>query len=60
MFYHILMGEEDVPLPAVSTPSGMQWEWLNAPVTFNRIMSNLLHLHRQFAPTYFDGIVIHS
>uniref|UniRef100_H3H5J0 Reverse transcriptase domain-containing protein n=1 Tax=Phytophthora ramorum TaxID=164328 RepID=H3H5J0_PHYRM len=42
-FYHILMRESDIPLTAVSTPSGMLWEWLvmpqgleNAPATFNR------------------------
>ncbi|POM60930.1 RNA-directed DNA polymerase, partial [Phytophthora palmivora] len=42
-FYQILMRESDVPLTAVSTPSGMLWEWLvmpqglkNAPATFNR------------------------
>uniref|UniRef100_H3GE28 Retrotransposon gag domain-containing protein n=1 Tax=Phytophthora ramorum TaxID=164328 RepID=H3GE28_PHYRM len=38
----ILMRESDIPLTAVSTPSGMLWEWLvmpqglkNAPATFN-------------------------
>uniref|UniRef100_H3H916 Reverse transcriptase domain-containing protein n=1 Tax=Phytophthora ramorum TaxID=164328 RepID=H3H916_PHYRM len=42
-FYQILMRESDIPLTAVSTPSGMLWEWLvmpqgpkNAPATFNR------------------------
>uniref|UniRef100_H3GN03 Retrotransposon gag domain-containing protein n=1 Tax=Phytophthora ramorum TaxID=164328 RepID=H3GN03_PHYRM len=41
-FYQILMRESDIPLTAVSTPSGMLWEWLvmpqglkNAPATFN-------------------------
>ncbi|KAG2767715.1 hypothetical protein PC116_g23445 [Phytophthora cactorum] len=27
-FYQILMRESDIPLTAVSTPSGMLWEWL--------------------------------
>ena len=42
-FYQILMRERDIPYTAVSTPSGMLWEWLvmpqgssNAPATFNR------------------------
>ncbi|KAF1333703.1 reverse transcriptase, partial [Globisporangium splendens] len=30
-FYQILMREKDVPLAAVSTPSGMLWEWLVMP-----------------------------
>ncbi|KAG2769893.1 hypothetical protein PC129_g24684 [Phytophthora cactorum] len=41
-FYQILMRESDIALKAVSTPSGMLWEWLvmpqglnNAPATFN-------------------------
>ncbi|POM79633.1 Retrovirus Polyprotein, partial [Phytophthora palmivora] len=66
-FYQILMREKDVPLTAVSTPSGMLWEWLvmrqglkNAPATFNRIVSNLLCPFRDFAPSYFDDIFIHS
>ncbi|GMF44990.1 unnamed protein product [Phytophthora fragariaefolia] len=43
-FYQILMRESDIPLTAVSTPSGMLWEWLiipqglkNMPTTFNRM-----------------------
>ncbi|KAG6623867.1 reverse transcriptase [Phytophthora cinnamomi] len=66
-FYQILMREADVPLTAVSTPSGMLWEWLvmpqglkNAPATFNRMVSNLLRPYRDFAPSYFDDIFIHS
>ncbi|GMF28375.1 unnamed protein product [Phytophthora fragariaefolia] len=65
-FYQILMREADVPLTAVSTPSGMLWEWLvmpqglkNAPAIFNRMVSNLLRPYRAFAPSYFD-IFIHS
>ncbi|KAG3092187.1 hypothetical protein PC121_g3624 [Phytophthora cactorum] len=66
-FYQILIREDDVPLTAVSTPSGMLWEWLvmpqglkNAPATFNRMVSNLLRPFRSFAPSYFDDIFIHS
>ncbi|OWY98583.1 reverse transcriptase, partial [Phytophthora megakarya] len=44
-FYQIPMREEDMPLTAVSTQSGMLWEWLvmaqglkNAPATLNRMV----------------------
>ncbi|GMF45466.1 unnamed protein product [Phytophthora fragariaefolia] len=30
-FYQILMRESDIPLTAVSTPTGMLWEWLVMP-----------------------------
>ena len=30
-FYQILMRERDIPYTAVSTPSGMFWEWLVIP-----------------------------
>ncbi|GMF59760.1 unnamed protein product [Phytophthora fragariaefolia] len=30
-FYQILLRESDIPLTAVSTPSGMLWEWLVMP-----------------------------
>ena len=66
-FYQILMREKDIPLTAVSTPSGMLWEWLvmpqgltNAPATFNRCVSHLLRPVRDFAPSYFDDVFIHS
>ncbi|KAF1318369.1 Pol protein, partial [Globisporangium splendens] len=66
-FYQILMRESDVPLTAVSTPSGMLWEWLvmpqglkNAPATFNRLVTHLLRPHRAYAPSYFDDIFAHS
>lgn len=66
-FYQIRMRESDVPLTAVSTPSGMLWEWLvmpqglkNAPATFNRMVTNVFRPLRDFAPTYFDDIFIHS
>ena len=29
-FYQILMHERDIPYTAVSTPSGMLWEWLGS------------------------------
>ncbi|KAF1318886.1 reverse transcriptase, partial [Globisporangium splendens] len=66
-FYQIRMREDDVPLTAVSTPSGMLWEWLvmpqglkNAPATFNRMVTNLLRPLREFAPGCFDDIFVHS
>jgi len=66
-YYQILMREEDVPLTAVSTPSGMLWEWLvmpqglsNAPATFNRLVTQLFRPLRAFAQTYFDDIFVHS
>uniref|UniRef100_H3H8Q0 Reverse transcriptase domain-containing protein n=1 Tax=Phytophthora ramorum TaxID=164328 RepID=H3H8Q0_PHYRM len=66
-FYQILMRESDIPLTAVSTPSGMLWEWLvmpqglkNAPATFNRCVTHLLRSVRDFAPSYFDDVFFHS
>ena len=66
-FYQILMRERDVPYTAVSTPSGMLWEWLvmpqglsNAPATFNRCVTHLLRPVRAFAPSYFDDVFVHS
>ena len=66
-FYQILMRERDIPFTAVSTPSGMLWEWLvmpqglsNAPATFNRCVTNLLRPVRDFAPSYFDDVFVHS
>ncbi|KAE9054379.1 hypothetical protein PF007_g32658 [Phytophthora fragariae] len=66
-FYQILMRESDIPLTAVSTTSGMHWEWLvmpqglkNAPATFNRCVTHLLRSVRDFAPSYFDDVFIHS
>ncbi|POM81277.1 LOW QUALITY PROTEIN: Reverse transcriptase [Phytophthora palmivora] len=65
-YYQILMRESDIPLTAVSTPSGMLWEWLvmpqglsNAPATFNRL-KELFRPLRTFAQTYFDDIFVHS
>ncbi|GMF24371.1 unnamed protein product [Phytophthora fragariaefolia] len=66
-FYQILMRESDIPLTAVSTPSGMLWEWLvmpqglkNAPATFNRMVSQVLCPLHDFAPSYFDGVFVRS
>ena len=66
-FYQILMRERGIPLTAVSTPSGMLWEWLvmpqglkNAPATFNRMVSQVLRSLRDFAPSYFDDIFVHG
>ncbi|KAF4032791.1 Calponin homology domain-containing proteinromo [Phytophthora infestans] len=54
-------------MSAVSTPSSMLWEWLvipqglkNAPATFNRMVSHVLRQLRDFAPSYFDDIFVHS
>ena len=66
-YYQIRMREADIPLTAVSTPSGMLWEWLvmpqglsNAPATFNRCVTHLLRPVRDFAPSYFDDVFVHS
>ncbi|POM73971.1 LOW QUALITY PROTEIN: Putative retroelement, partial [Phytophthora palmivora] len=66
-YYQILMRESGIPLTAVSTPSGMLWEWLvmpqglsNAHATFNRLVTQLFRPLRTFAQTYFDDIFVHS
>ncbi|KAE8902055.1 hypothetical protein PF003_g14177 [Phytophthora fragariae] len=66
-YYQLLMRESDIPLTAVSTPSGMFWEWLvmpqglsNAPATFNRLVTQLFRPMRPFVQTYFDDIFVHS
>ncbi|KAG3236108.1 hypothetical protein PI124_g18877 [Phytophthora idaei] len=66
-YYQILMRETDIPLTAVSTPSGMLWEWLvlpqglsNAPATFNRLVAQLFRPLRAYAQTYFDDVFVHS
>ncbi|OWZ13169.1 reverse transcriptase [Phytophthora megakarya] len=66
-FYQILMRENDIPLTAVSTPSGMFWDWLvmphglkNAHASFNRCVTHLLRSVRDFAPSYFDDVYVHS
>ncbi|OWY97560.1 LOW QUALITY PROTEIN: reverse transcriptase [Phytophthora megakarya] len=62
-FCQILMRESNIPLTAVSTTSGVLWEWLvmlqgqkNAPATFNGCVTHLLRLMRDFAPSYFDDV----
>ncbi|GMF57089.1 unnamed protein product [Phytophthora fragariaefolia] len=66
-YYQILKRESDIPLKAVSTPTGMLWEWLvmpqgpsNGPATFNRLVTQLFRPLRAFAQTYFDDIFVHS
>ena len=66
-FYQILMREQNILCTAESTPSGMLWEWLvmpqglsNVPATFNRCVKNLLGPVRDFAPSYFDDVFVHS
>ncbi|KAG3238791.1 hypothetical protein PI124_g16262 [Phytophthora idaei] len=66
-YYQLLMRACDAALTAVSTPSGMLWEWLvmpqglsNAPATFNRLVTQLFRPHRAYAQTYFDDIFVHS
>ncbi|KAF0726898.1 hypothetical protein Ae201684P_010443 [Aphanomyces euteiches] len=66
-FYQTLMRVCDIPKTAVSTPSSMLWEWLvmpqglsNAPATFNRLVTGKLRPLRNFAPSYFDDIYVHS
>ncbi|KAG3077241.1 hypothetical protein PI124_g20144 [Phytophthora idaei] len=60
------MRERDIPITAVSTPSGMLWEWLvmpqglfNAPATFNRLVTQLFRSLRAYVQTYFDDIFVH-
>ncbi|KAG3046868.1 hypothetical protein PC121_g20405 [Phytophthora cactorum] len=66
-YYQLLMRACDVPLTAVSTPSGMLWEWLvmpqglsNAPAMFNRLVTQLFRPHRAYAQAYFDDMFVHS
>ena len=66
-FYQIIMREQDIPNTAVSTPSGMLREWLVMPqglsndlATFNKCVTNLLRPVRDFAPSYFDDVFVHS
>ena len=66
-FYQILMRPNDIPLTAVSTTTGMLWEWLvmpqrlkNAPANFNRRVSQDLRPLRDITPNSFDDIFIHS
>ena len=64
-FYQISMREKDIEYNAVSTPSGMLWEWLvipqglsNGPTKFNRCVTNMLRSIRNFDPSYFDDVFV--
>ena len=66
-FYQISMRERDIPFTAVTTAIGMLWEWLaipqglsNTSTTFNRCVTNLSRLVRDFAPSYFNDVFVHS
>ncbi|CAH0475116.1 unnamed protein product [Peronospora belbahrii] len=66
-YYQRLMRTSYIPLTAVSTSSGMLWEWLemsqglsNAPATFKSLVKQLFRPHRAYAQTYFDDIFVHS
>ena len=43
-------------LGVVSNPQGLS----NAPATFNRCVTNLLRSVREFSPSYFDDVFVHS
>ncbi|CAI5701232.1 unnamed protein product [Peronospora effusa] len=65
-YYQVLMRDTDVAKTAVSTPSGMLWEWLvmpqglkNASATFNRVVAHVMRQHRVYAPHYFDDVFVH-
>ena len=66
-YYKLLMPASDIPLTAISSSSGMIWEWLvmpqglsNDPATFNSLVTQLFLPHRAYAQTYFDDIFVHS
>ena len=66
-YYQVLMRDTDVAKTAVSTPSGMLWEWLVmpqglkiAPATFNRVVAHVMCQHRDYALHYFDDVFVHS
>uniref|UniRef100_A0AAV1TN93 Reverse transcriptase n=1 Tax=Peronospora matthiolae TaxID=2874970 RepID=A0AAV1TN93_9STRA len=61
------MRERDIPYKAVSLPSSMLREWLvmlqglsNVHVQLSRRGTNLLRSVRDFAPSYFDDVYVHS
>ena len=61
------MRDNDIAKTAVSTPSGVLWEWLmmpqglkNAPATFNRVVSRVMRQHCAYALHYFDDVFVHS
>ncbi|CAH0521302.1 unnamed protein product [Peronospora belbahrii] len=66
-YHQLLMRASDITLTALSTPSGMLWEWLvmpqgltNAPAAFNRLVAQLFRSHWAYAQTYFDNVVVHG
>ena len=66
-YYQLLMRASGIPLTAVSTSSGMLWEWLvlsqglsYALATFNRLVTQLFRPHRAYAQTYFDDVFVYS
>ncbi|KAG3114806.1 hypothetical protein PI125_g6112 [Phytophthora idaei] len=66
-YCQILMREPNIPLVAVSTPSGMLWEWLlmpqglsNTPATFNRLVTQLFRPLHAYALAYSDDIFVHN
>ncbi|CAI5701126.1 unnamed protein product [Peronospora effusa] len=66
-YYQVLMRDTDVAKTAVSTLSGMLWEWLvmpqglkNSPATFNRVVAHVMRQHRAYAPHYFDDVFVNS
>ena len=66
-FYQILIRDSNIPFTAVITPSRILWEWLvipqglkKAPATFKRMVTQSLRPLQDFAPSYFDDIVVHS
>ena len=66
-YYQVLTRESDVAKTAVSTISGMLWEWLvipqglkNALATFNRVVAHVMRHHRAYASHYFDNAFVRS
>ena len=66
-YNHVLMRSKVVPLTAVSTPSGMLYEYLvlpqgvsNGPATFNRLVTHVFRPLRAYCRTYFDDIFVFS
>ncbi len=67
-FYHIEMAEEDKEKTAFSTINGhyhwnrMPFGLKNAPIVFQRVISNLLVKHQlnSFAINYIDDIIVYS
>uniref|UniRef100_A0AAV1V288 Reverse transcriptase domain-containing protein n=1 Tax=Peronospora matthiolae TaxID=2874970 RepID=A0AAV1V288_9STRA len=59
------MRERDIPYTAVSTPSGMLWEWLVMPQGLSNALATFLQMCllrsvRDFVPSYFKDDFVHS